>query len=191
MDPEDEQGGPTSTKAADVVAVLNGETFEQVFPDARPLTASIFEVADVMEHPIEDGSKIADHVVFQPVEIDLPLLVVGDVSSVFAQVRQVFRDRTMLTVQTRAASYDNMLIFEMPHDETAEMLDGVAIAVRLRQAIIVTAQYGGKAPLPPKKVKAKRQASTVKRGTQQPAKPPPAQEQRGSVLYRLSKGKPI
>jgi hypothetical protein len=173
----------TNGKAADVVAVLKGDAFEQVFEGARPMTAMVFEVATAMEHPLEDGSKTVDHVVMSPVEIDLPLMIVGDYRSVFAQVRQLYLDKTLLTVQTRAATYSSMLIVEMPHDETAEVFDGLTVALRLKEAKIVTAEYGGLAPA---KVKKPAAASTVKKGAQQPAAAKPPVKAKAETQYRGS-----
>lgn len=182
----------TPSKSRDVVAVLNAETFEQVFAGARPLAAQIYEIAEPMEHPVEDGTTIVDHVITKPVEIDLPLVAAGaDYADVFAQIRQLFRDRTLLTVQTRAASYENMLIIEIPREETGEVFDGFNMALRLKEVRIVRAEYGGKT-IPATAAKKPANASTVKRGQQQPVTPAPAQAAptaRGSALYSIFKGK--
>jgi hypothetical protein len=177
-------GGRTTTRSADVVAVLNGESSAQVFEKARPLRATIFEVSTLMEHPIENGSSIADHKVTQPVEIELPVVLSNsdDYKQTFAEIRQLFNSGTFLTVQTRVASYSKMVLLEMPHEETPEEFDSVTIGLRFREALVVTATYGGLAPA---QVKAKPKASTVKRGAQQTTKAPAPVETRGSVLYGL------
>jgi hypothetical protein len=154
----------TPTRAIDVVAIT-GSGFAPMFGAARPLTASVYEFADIMEHPLETGALIADHIVFQPVEIELPLLCVGEFEyrSTYAALRGTFNAGTLLTIRTRTGSYPNMVIIDLPHDETPDQFDAVSIRVRLREARFVTPKTG----LAPAQVKNPAQASTVNRGAQQ------------------------
>lgn len=180
-----------STQAVDVVALLRMSDMTQVVRLARPLAATVYEVAQTAEHPIENGSVTTDNIIFLPVEIDMPLILTGDdMAQTFDNLRQIYRTGTLLSVLTRAAIYPSMLIAEMPHDETAEMIDGLSIGLKLREAQFVEPAYGG---LTPAQVKKPAQASTVKKGAQQtqPASAPAtakAQEQyRGSTLYRITR----
>lgn len=153
-----------STRAVDVVAVTAGG-FSPVFSAARPMTASVYETAELMEHPLETGAVIADHIVHKPIEIELPLICVGDVAyrATYATIKTAFLAGLLLTVTTRAGSYSNMVVADMPHDETAAQFDAIAIRLRLREAKFVTP----KSELAPAQVKSPQQASTVKRGSQQ------------------------
>lgn len=178
-----------SQRAVDIIAITqNGG---QVIEFARPMAAMVFEVSNLMEHPLEDGSTIADHIVFLPVEIDMPMVVTGsDLTQVFASLRQLYLAGSILTVQTRVGSYPSMVLLELPHAETPDMLDGITIAVKFRQAKFVKAAYGGLAPA---QVKEPAKASTVKKGSQQttpataPAQAQAAKEYKGSTLYRLTR----
>lgn len=182
---------PAPSRAVDVVAVLRGDTLAQVFAEARPMQAVVYEVADLMEHPLEDGATIADHKVQRPVEIDLPLIISGgDFAEVFEEIRTIYREGVLLTVQTRAASYPSMVLVQIPHDETPDQFDSVTIGVRFREAKFVKALYGGLAPA---QVADKTQASTARRGAQQttaasaPQAAKAAEEYQGSTLYRLTR----
>lgn len=152
------------TKAVDVVAIT-GAGFMPLFTQARPLTAGVYETADVMEHPLETGAVIADHIVFQPVEIELPLLCIGDLAyrSTYALLRSTFNAGTLLTIRTRTGSYPNMIITDLPHEETADVFDGIAIRLRLREARFVTPKTG----LSKEQTKDAKQSSTTNRGSQQ------------------------
>lgn len=179
-----------SQRAIDVIAITATDG-AQVLELARPMAAMVYEVASLMEHPLEDGSTIADHIVFQPVEIDLPLVITGpELTQVFSVLRQFYRAGTILTIQTRVASYPSMVVVEIPHDETADLLDGVSVGVKFREASFVKAAYGGLAPA---QVKEKPKASTVKKGSQQttpataPATAQATKEYKGSTLYRLTR----
>lgn len=192
------QGLITPTRAIDVVAIT-AAGFAPVFAAARPLTASVFEFADLMEHPLETGAVIADHIVFQPVEIELPLLCVGEFAyrSTYAAIRSTFNAGTLLTIRTRTGSYPRMVITDLPHDETPDQFDAVSIRLRLREARFVTPKTG----LSSSQVKNPSQASTARRGSQQTtsgnasttakANSTAAQSgagatPRGSTLYRLA-----
>lgn len=188
------EGTPSAgTYAADVVAIVDPKSGAQVLEAARPLRASVAIVGELMEHPLEDGSVIADHFVQKPTEIDLPLVIAGPaLKQTFADLRQLYDAGTLLTVMTRTGAYANMVLQGVPHDETPETIDAVVVAVRFREARFVTATYGGLAPA---KVKNKAKASTKKRGAQQTttanaAKADKAGAQyKGSALHRLFGGR--
>lgn len=152
------------TKAVDVVAIT-GAGFVPLFQSARPLTASVYELADLMEHPLETGAVIADHIVYRPIEIELPMLCVGELAyrSTYAALRATFNSGTLLTIRTRTGSYPNMVISDLPHDETATEFDAISIRLRLREARFVTPKTG----LAQDQVQDPKQASTVNRGAQQ------------------------
>lgn len=174
-----------STSASDVIAVL-GDGFAQVFSAARPVKLTVREVAKVMEHPVEDGSTVTDFRVIQPVEIDLSLAVVGDgYRDIYAEIKQLFLASTLLTVQTRTASYSDMLISDMPHEEGVSPANGIIIALKLREVKLVKAEYG---TFPPSAVANKSQSSTVDRGQQSGTTASPSQSSSGSILYQSFKG---
>ena len=152
------------TRAIDVVAIT-GAGFSPMFSAARPLTASVYELADLMEHPLETGAVIADHIVFRPIEIELPLLCVGEIAyrSTYAAIRSTFNSGTLLTIRTRTGSYSNMVISDLPHDETADEFDAISIRLRLREARFVQPKTG----LSQEQVQDPNQASTANRGSQQ------------------------
>lgn len=158
----------TPTRAVDVVAITAGG-FAPVFASARPLMASVYEYADVMEHPLETGALVTDHIVFKPIEIELPLMCVGELAyrSTYAAIRATYMSGMLLTIRTRTGSYPNMVITDLPHDETPDAFDAVAIRLRLREARFVTPKMG----LSQSQVKNPSQASTVNRGSQQTTSP--------------------
>lgn len=149
------------TTESDVVAVLD-DSFAQLFVNARPIKATVKESAKVMEHPVEKGSTVTDFRIIQPVEIELSMVLArGDYRNTYAQIKRVFERAALLTVQTRTGSYGNMMISSIPHDEDADMFDAVALALTLREVILIEPQYATIKPSNPTK------ANTVKRGEQQ------------------------
>lgn len=162
------------SRALDVVAITGGG-YGPMFPDCRPLVATVFEDARLMEHPLETGAVIADHIVFEPTEIELPCRTVGEVAyrNTYAALKMAFLQGTLLTVMTRTGVYDNMVIVSMPHDERPDAFNAIEMNIRLRHAVFVQPQS---TELPASKTTDPKQSSTVKKGAQQttPASTPKA-----------------
>ena len=148
----------------DDVAVFDG--FDQVFRAARPLSCEVRNEAKLMDHPLESGALVTDHKVHQPIEVTLScVLNPENYRDVYAEIRQLFLEGKLLTVQCRAATYENMAIQAMPHDESPDMYDTVPVELRLREVHVFSAQF---VPLPAASVQNKTQASTVQSGEKQP-----------------------
>lgn len=149
--------------AFDEVAVYD-QNFNQVFSNARPMHASIRDEAKVMEHPVETGATISDHIVFQPVEIDLSMILKSsNYRDTYQNIRQLYKAATVLIVQTKAGTYFNQLIQSIPHEEDPEIYDTIALSLRLKEVLFVTSISQA---LPTPKYPAN--SSTVSRGTVQP-----------------------
>lgn len=169
----------TSTGARDVVAVLAAD-FSQVFERARAIKATIKRESKAMEHPLETGATITDHRIVLPVLIELSLLLTSaDYRTVYQQVRELFKRGELLTVQTRVDSFPSMLIEKMPHEETADIFDGVTLALSLKEAQFVQPQFSTLKTAKPK------DTNTVKKGQQQPTETPPARK--ASILSGVFK----
>ena len=159
----------TPTGAQDVVAVLDAN-FAQVFERARSIKAAVRPDSKAMEHPLETGAVVTDHRILLPVQVELSLVLASeDYRAVYQQIRDLFRKGELLTVQTRVDSFASMLIEKMPHEETADMLDGVALALSLKEAKFVAPSFSN--------VAFPRDSNTVKKGQQQPTESPPARRQ--------------
>ena len=169
----------TPTGAQDVVAVLDSK-FRQVFEKARAVKATIVRASKAMEHPLETGATVTDHRIVLPVNVELSLILASeDYRAVYQQVRDLFVKGELLTVQTRVDSFPSMLIEKMPHDETPEMFDGVALALSLKEAQFVQPQFSTV------KVEKPKNSTTVKRGQQQPTESPP--QRKASILSGIFK----
>lgn len=167
------------TNAQDVVAVLKSD-FSQVFQKARAIKVGIGRSSKAMEHPLETGATITDHRIIMPNTAELSIiLATEDYRSVYQQIRDLFINGDLLTVQTKVDSFSNMLIEKMPHEETAEMFDAVAVALSLKEAKFVTPQLSN---LTVKKVKSSKDASKINRGQQQPTETPATSSRKTSVL---------
>lgn len=119
----------------DVVGVYDG--FSQVFSNARPLKAVVRETSKVMEHPAENGVLIADHHIINPVEIDLYMLIpVQFYGTVYTQIRQAWVNASNLSVQTKTGIYLNMIIQDLPHEESPDTYDAITMLLRMKQVLL-------------------------------------------------------
>lgn len=154
-----------ATASFDTVAIFD-QNFQQLFALARPIKATVKEAAKLMEHPLETGSTFIDHTIILPVEVELSLIpTYGEYRNVYEAMRQAFRNRDLLVVQTKTGTYDNLLIESMPHEEDPEMYDTVTIAVTLREVQLIQAQFN---KLPLNRVRNPANSSTVDKGQQRP-----------------------
>lgn len=170
-----------SSFTQDLVAILDGESFEQLFVAAQPMRVSVRKTKRVTKYEVEDGTIRSDHAVDDQIEVAIDILVQeDDARDVYQQFAQAMKDNRLVTVQTKVSSYSSMLISEMPHDETVELGGAISIPLRLVEWRTVEPQYGA---LPPSKVKNKKQASTSKGGQKQTTEADAPTTRKASVLY--------
>lgn len=122
----------------DQVGVYDQTTFQQLFSDARPVRANVRESSKVMDHPVETGVTLSDHHVIEPKNIDISMIIGSEFySSTYEQIRGAFVNATLLSVQTKAGVYPNMIIREMPHEEDPDMFNVIPIALKLREVLFI------------------------------------------------------
>lgn len=111
-------------------------TFPQYLQRARPVKLLVRQTLRPMEHPLETGAIITDHVIILPNEIEIEFIAQQkDYISVYQEMRQLWQSATLMRVNTRATSYQNMLIAEMPHEETVERFNAITFRVRFKQVL--------------------------------------------------------
>lgn len=147
------------------VAIFDGN-FRQVLDTAQPAKASVRVTAKLPEHPLENGSVINDHKIFNPAEVDIILFLgANEYKSIYAQIKQLYRSAALLTIQTNVDTYKNMTIQDMPHEETSDMIDAYFVTLTFKEIRFAPAQFGA---LPPSSVQQPADSSTQDRGEQLP-----------------------
>lgn len=128
------------TAAVDVVGVFDVD-FNQVFPDARAMKATVKDDATFFQHPLESSVIRTDHIIFNPVQIGLTVIMSGDeYRNIYRQIKQIYRDQTQLIVQTRTDTYEQMYIQQMPHDESPDNFDSVVMEISLYETLIAVTE---------------------------------------------------
>lgn len=169
----------TIRQTSDMVAIFNSETFEQVFVKARPVEASIKMSSKVMTHPLEDGSSVSDHQIFDLIGVDISfLLSTDDYVSVYQSIKTAYEKSILFTIQTKTDVYENMLIQQMPRKESANMFNGVGLNISFIEFKKIKATISRGIGTPRHSKDAKNQNSGKQQGTQ---------KQNSSLLYRITK----
>lgn len=171
-----------NNSSQDVIAILNGADFTQLFPLASPMAVRVREGAKISKYEVEDGSERSDNIIYTMIEIEIPFLLVESTRNVFANMRQAFRSQQDFIIQTRVHTYKNMCISDLPHDEPPELGTGVTVNVKFTEVRPVNVEFG---TLPASKVANKSQASTRKRGNQQTTESDGATRRKASVLSEI------
>lgn len=128
----------TNSVNQDVVGIYDTESFTQQFVQARPVRARVNETSRMMDYPVETGTILTDHHIINQREIELSLIVPSEFYiSTYAQIRNAFLTAQLLTVQTKASVYPNMVIQAMPHEENPDMYDAITVALRLKEILFV------------------------------------------------------
>jgi len=123
----------------DVVAVFNS-SFQQVFRAARPITATVRPSSRIMDHTIETGNIISDYKIILPTEIHFTVILPPPFArDLYEEIWNLWQSSEILTVQTKARNYINMIIVDPPHDEKPEMFDAFNMTIKFRQAQLVPA----------------------------------------------------
>lgn len=127
--------------ATDQVAVFTSD-FIQLFRQARAIKASVKPESKIMEHPVETGATITDHIIILPTEIELSLLLnSADYPNVYQTIQQIKDNATLLTVQTKTGIYPNQLIMSIPHEEDPALYTAITVSMKLKQVLFSSPQY--------------------------------------------------
>lgn len=162
---------------------LEGLFFDAIFSTTTSHTAT------VTSHPVQSGSKIADHMYMEPVTISLEIgmsdvmasMVQGQWSdgntksiSCYKKLCELQAARMPLTILTRLDRYENMVITGITVNDSADTLTGLSADIELQQILIAnvgtektsarawtTGGGGGNADVQPQELDAKERQSTM------------------------------
>lgn len=150
------------------------------------LSYNVTNDSQFIEHPIESGAMIADHHVFNPIEITckvaMPykssLLDIPDVQdfifgnsesfdTTYNQLKDYYKSSVPLKIKTEADVYSNMYITGLPTDVDSNTADRQIFYITFKEALEVEPQY---TKMPAGKVKNASNAGYNKTGEVLPTK---------------------
>lgn len=155
------------------VLILDNETLTPIWDSQNPMKVAVRESKRVTSFTVEDGTVRNDHIVDDPVEIEIQFILTNELQSQFSELQQTFNDRQLVTIQTKSAVYSSMVVNEVPQEQDNERADAITVNVRFSQWREIAPEFG---TLTMQDADRAEQSDTVNRGSQ---------STRGSVLSRV------
>lgn len=131
---------------------LNKNIDSQYFTDITGegtaiLSAKIEEAVSVMQHPLETGAKVADHIVQQPRKCSFTLVMPFYAAEpVIKELLDYKETGAFLTVKVKGQILTNMVITGVTRPLTAKEFSRALFDVSLQEAIIIENSESGFSP---------------------------------------------
>lgn len=88
------------------------------------------------KHPVETGAQIADHKVFEPARIEMRMAFPSLLyDSVFKQLQKLYRESAWLAVLAKNRVYHNMVITDIPHEETPKRANRLVFNIAFEEVL--------------------------------------------------------
>ena len=164
------------------IAIYEQDKKNEVLTNAQFIdTASVVDDKKLMEHPKEDGTMIVDHVVNNPSEVEVSLLLADDDSSTLNEIWDYYENSTPLTIKVKNEIYTNLVMSSKPVRVDDQHYDKTVYNLSFKEIQNAISQYV-KMSVP--EVKQKQNASKVNTGQKQPQQP---QQKSVSTMAQIKK----
>lgn len=147
------------------IAIYNPKTNQEVFQNVSYIEGSATDDLKMMEHPIEDGTEVVDHVIDEAKKVTVKFQIDDDDSSSLNEMLDLYRSRTLLTVKIKNEIYTNLCMISKPVKADVEHYNTSVYDLTFQEAIMAQTTYV-KMSVP--QVKNPKNASMVKTGQKQP-----------------------
>lgn len=164
------------------VEILDNETLQPLWTGSDIMDVQVQETSTATKYKVEDGTNRNDHIVHNQTEIMMRFTLAGEVSQLFNAIKQTYTNRDLVTVQTRTDVYADMIVTDIPQEQSGAAMDAVTLDIRLSEWREVVPEYG---ELTQAKVAKPEQSSTVKRGSQATSETPDAKQE--SVMLSIKR----
>lgn len=127
--------------STEVIGIYN-RNYQNLFNHAKVMNCSVKESSSLMQHPLEDGSTITDHIVKNSTEIEIILSInVFEYRSIYHDIAQSHLKGELFCINTKVGAFYNMIIESMPHEEPPEKYDIISMNLHFKEVRIVQIQY--------------------------------------------------
>lgn len=150
------------------IVVYNQKDNKEVFTTAQYIDGSVTDDLKMMEHPLENGAMIVDHIVDDPKQSTIKMLIDDDDTEALNEILELYRERTPLIIKIKNELYNNLCISSKTIRAEVEYYDKSVYELSFKEVIEAQTVYV-KMSVP--QVAQKKNASTVKTGQKQPQKP--------------------
>jgi hypothetical protein len=117
----------------DTVGIFS-TNFTQILRNARLLDLRVFKPVILAQHPLERGATTTDHRILPPVKVTLSAIVQSaDRKNTYRELNQLYLNGDTVSIQSNATVFTSMALSEMPHEESADMLNALTIGISFEQ----------------------------------------------------------
>lgn len=152
------------------IAIYNPKNNKEVFQNVLYIDGSANDDLKVMEHPKEDGTSIADHVIDDAKSAIVKFQINDDDNTSLNEILDFYRNRTPLTIKIKNEVYTNLCISSKPVKAEVSHYNTSVYELTFKEILEAQTTYV-KMSVP--QVQNKKNASTVKTGHKQ-AQPKPS-----------------
>lgn len=141
----------------------NKEVLEKVqFVDGK-----VEDDAKLMDHPLENGAIITDHLVFNPNKANFSVVIDDDDTTSLAEINEYYKNAVPLTLKAKGEMYPNMVIYSKPFNLSANYFNKTAYSLAFRTVQTADTQY---VKMTQEQVKNPKNSSTSHSGQIKPSK---------------------
>lgn len=146
------------------IALYNQDENVEVFNGVQYFDGSIDDELKVMEHPLENGTSIADHIINDAKKGSVRFIISDDDSSSLNEILDYYRNRIPLILRLKNEFFSNLIIKSKPIKASVQYFNKTVYELALQEVIRAQTQYV-KMSVP--QVKNAKNASTIKTGQKQ------------------------
>lgn len=122
---------------AQVIAILDANG-NQLFTSAVNIGVSVVESKTFASHTLENKQVVVDDEFDNPASLTMQMILdPSNYIDVYKEIKAAYKAITNFTIQTRVDSYTNMYIETLPHEETPELFNTIAINLEFTEQLIV------------------------------------------------------
>lgn len=163
------------------IAVYKQEDNTEVFINCKYIDGSADDDLKFMEHPLENGATIVDHVIDDPKTVHTKLIVADDDDDSLNEILELYKNRTPLIVKIKNELFKNVCISAKPVKAEVQYYDKSIYELTYKEVIEAQTVYV-KMSVP--QVAQKKNASTIKTGHKQAQVP---KKPKQSILAKIKK----
>lgn len=113
----------------------------EVLQNAELIRANVENQKKMFEHPLEDGSKVIDYIVFDPVKIALQAYITTDDTETLAELDRLYYESTLLRVRAENKITDNLVIASQPFEIKSDVVGKNLYSLNLQEAQFISPQF--------------------------------------------------
>ena len=156
------------------IALYDQEENQQILTSLQFLDGSVQDDKKLMEHPKEDGTMIVDHVVDDPIVVNIQALLADNDPSILNELQDLYKNCTPIICKIKNELHSNLVMSSKPLKADTQHYNKTVYDLTFKEIQEAQTLYV-KMSVP--QVKQKRNASKVKTGHKQP--------QQKSIAYKI------